>query len=80
MMRSLKLLLSAVFLLTSVSGAAVAAQDTHKHKKGTTAQTVSKTHGGKSVFKEASKGKAGVGGKNSVVATNHKRGKRKSQY
>jgi hypothetical protein len=64
-MRSLKLLVSAVFLMTSITGTALAAGDT-KHKK-TTEQTVSKKHGAKSSIVGASKGK------HTVVANNQKR-------
>ena len=67
-MRSLKLLVSAVFLLTSISGAALAAGDTHKHNsRNTTQQTMPKKHGAKSPVIGTSKGK------NAVVATHQKR-------
>jgi hypothetical protein len=66
-MRSLKLLISAVFLLSSVSGPALAARDSHKHNsRKTTEQTMPKKHGVKSPIIGASKGK------NAVVATNQK--------
>lgn len=67
-MRSLKVLVSAVFLLTSISDAALAARDTHKHNsRNTTQQTMPKKHGAKRPIIGSSKGK------NGVVATNQKR-------
>jgi hypothetical protein len=67
-MHSLKLLVSAVFLLTSISGAALAARDTHKHNSRNTTQQTTPKHGGKSPK-----------GRNSVTAPSQKHS-RKNQH